>query len=232
MEFALKKRVAALVTGPISKEKWLKAGIKYRGHTEYLTKTAGIKDYSMFFWSEDLKVSLFTIHVPLKKVFNYIKKREIVHFISFLDRNLQNLFKKKFTFLISGLNPHAGEGGFLGKEETDEIIPALEILKEECSESGKEMNIKGPFPPDTVFLKAREIKDSVVVSWYHDQGLIPFKLLNIHSGVNLTLGLPYVRTSPDHGTAYDIAGKDIANPSSMTEAIKLAENLVQNVNLF
>ena len=134
------------------------------------------------------------------------------------------MFKKKFTFLISGLNPHAGEEGFLGKEEIAEIIPALQNLKE-VGESGNRIHIEGPFPPDVVFLKALATKDAVVISWYHDQGLIPFKLLNIHSGVNLTLGLPFIRTSPDHGTAFDIAGKNIANPSSMTAAIKLAEEL-------
>lgn len=226
IDLALKKKVDALVTAPISKEKWLKAGIKYKGHTECLVKTAGIKDYSMFFWSENLKVSLFTIHVPLKKVFHTIKKKRIVSFIRFLDRELQRLFKKKFNFLISGLNPHAGEDGFLGKEEKCEIVPALEILKREGeNQAGSKINILGPYPPDVVFLKARETKDSVVIAWYHDQGLIPFKLLNIHSGVNLTLGLPFIRTSPAHGTAYDIAGKNIANPSSMTAAIRLAEEL-------
>lgn len=226
VEFALAKKVDALVTAPISKEKWLRAGIKYNGHTEYLAKAAGIHDYSMFFWSENLKVSLFTIHIPLKKVFGTIKKREIKRFIQSLDRELQKWFKQKFTFLVSGLNPHAGEEGFLGKEEIEEIIPALQSLAEDGErESENRIYFEGPFPPDVVFLKALGTKNSVVISWYHDQGLIPFKLLNIHSGVNLTLGLPYIRTSPVHGTAYDIAGKNMANPSSMTAAIKLAEEL-------
>jgi 4-hydroxythreonine-4-phosphate dehydrogenase len=132
---------------------------------------------------------------------------------------LSRLFSRDFTFLVSGLNPHAGEEGHLGTEEIDEIIPAIRELK-------SEIIIYGPFPPDITFLKAKDIKDAVVISWYHDQALIPFKLLNIQSGVNLTLGLPYVRTSPDHGTAYDIAGKGIANPSSMKEAIRLAELLI------
>ncbi len=180
----------------------------------------------MFFWSENLKVSLFTIHIPLKKVFGAIKKREIKRFIRSLDRELQKWFNQKFTFLISGLNPHAGEEGFLGQEEIEEIIPALKSLEAEGErQSENRIHIEGPFPPDVVFLKAMGKKNTVVVSWYHDQGLIPFKLLNIHSGVNLTLGLPYIRTSPVHGTAYDIAGKNIANPSSMTAAIKLAEEL-------
>jgi 4-hydroxythreonine-4-phosphate dehydrogenase len=219
VELALKKRVDAIVTAPISKEKWLRARIKYRGHTEFLVKSSEVKNYSMFFWSSNLKVALFTTHIPLREIFSHIRKDKIIKFIKFVDLELYKLFSKKFTFLISGLNPHSGENGFLGIEERDEIIPAMENLK-------SEIDIKGIFPPDVVFLKAKDIKDSVVISWYHDQGLIPFKLLNIHSGVNITLGLPYIRTSPDHGTAYDIAGKCIADPSSMKEAIKLAEQLL------
>jgi 4-hydroxythreonine-4-phosphate dehydrogenase len=218
--FALEKKVHALVTAPISKEKWLRAGVPFKGHTDLLAKTAKVKDYSMFFWSESLKVALYTIHIPLKEIFHHIHGDEIIRFIRFIDRELFRLFKKKFTFLVSGLNPHAGEDGFLGTEEKDVIIPAVRTLK-------SEMSIDGPYPPDTIFLKARDTKDSVVISWYHDQGLIAFKLLNFHSGVNMTLGLPYIRTAPDHGTAYDIAGKGIANPSSMEQAIRLAEYLVK-----
>jgi len=173
----------------------------------------------MFFWSEDLKVALYTIHIPLKDVFQHIALEKITYFIRFIDGELYRLFKKRFRFLVSGLNPHAGEDGFMGKEEKGVIIPAIQALK-------PAINIDGPYPPDTVFLKARDMENSVVISWYHDQGLIAFKLLNIHSGVNVTLGLPYIRTSPDHGTAFDIAGKGIANPSSMKQAIRLAERLV------
>jgi 4-hydroxythreonine-4-phosphate dehydrogenase len=219
VRWALEKKIAALVTGPIAKEKWLKAGVPYRGHTEFLAQSAGVKEHAMFFYSDDLKVALFSIHIPLKDIFDLVKKDEIIHFIRFIAAELSRLFGKNFTFLASGLNPHAGENGFLGTEEMAEIIPAMDILK-------SSIRIEGPFPPDTIFLKAREMKDSVVISWYHDQGLIAFKLLNIHKGVNVTLGLPYIRTSPDHGTAFDIAGKGIADPSSMKEAIKLAEFLV------
>lgn len=218
VDLALRNKVQALVTAPISKEKWLRAGINYRGHTEFLAKTAGISKYAMLFWSESLKVVLFTVHIPLKSIFNHIKQKRIVNFIHFVNSELIRLFSKRFTFLICGLNPHSGESGFIGDEEKSEIIPAIKALK-------TEIDIDGPFPPDVIFLKAKQKKDSIVISWYHDQGLIPFKLLNLHSGVNLTLGLPYIRTSPDHGTAYDIAGKGIANPSSMIEAIKLAEKL-------
>lgn len=221
IDLALAKKVAALVTGPISKEKWQRAGVPFNGHTGLLAKTAGVTDYSMFFWSEELKVALFTQHIPLSQIFRYLERSNVIEFIRLVDRELFRLFKKRFTFLVSGLNPHAGEDGFMGTEEQEVIHPAIEALK-------PEMEIHGPYPPDTIFIKARETKDSVVISWYHDQGLIAFKLLNLHSGVNMTLGLPYIRTSPDHGTAFDIAGQDIANPSSMKQAIRLAETLVKN----
>ena len=216
---ALAGQVDALVTAPIAKEKWLEAGIPYEGHTPYLAAATKARDHAMFFWSPSLKLLLFTIHLPLKEIFSAIKKEKINHFLTFADRELGRLFKHRFTFLVSGLNPHAGEHGFLGREEIDEIIPALNVLQEK-------IKIKGPFPPDTVFMKARHIKDAVVVCWYHDQGLIPFKLLHLYAGVNVTLGLPFIRTSPDHGTAFDIAGQGIANPGSMKAAIALAEKLI------
>jgi 4-hydroxythreonine-4-phosphate dehydrogenase len=218
-KLALKKQVAALVTAPISKEKWLKAGIRFAGHTGYLAHRASVKEYAMCFWSKNLLVALFSVHIPLKRVFTHIRKEKIINFIRFLDSELHRLFGRRHTFFVSGLNPHAGEQGIIGKEEINEIIPAVKIL-------AAEMDIQGPIPADTVFLKARQAENAVVVAWYHDQGLIPFKLLNVHAGVNLTLGLPFIRTSPDHGTAYDITGKGIADPSSMTQAIQLAERLI------
>lgn len=217
--WALEKKVAALVTAPISKEKWLRAGVPFKGHTDYLAESAKVSEHCMFFWSEDLKVALFTVHIPLKEVFSFIQQERLVRFIRFVESQLKKMFSRTFTILVTGVNPHAGENGFLGTEEIMEITPAVSVLK-------NEMQIEGPFPPDVVFLKARAIPDSVVISLYHDQGLIPFKLLNINSGVNMTLGLPYIRTSPDHGTAYDIAGKGIANPASMIQAITLAQRLV------
>lgn len=221
IELALQNKIHALVTAPISKEKWLRAGIQYKGHTQLLADTANTKNHCMFFWSNDLKVALFTVHIPLQEIFGHLQKEKITRFIRFVDTQLTRLFKKKFTFLVSGLNPHAGEDGIMGTQEKEIIIPAMEALKEEG-----DIRLQGPFPPDTIFLTAKNTPDSVVISWYHDQGLIAFKLLNIHNGVNMTLGLPYIRTSPDHGTAYDIAGKNIANPSSMKEALNLAELLI------
>jgi 4-hydroxythreonine-4-phosphate dehydrogenase len=222
VEMALAGKIDALVTAPISKEKWNRSGISFKGHTEYLAKSSNTEQYAMLFWSDRLKVCLFTIHVSLRSVFEYLDQRSMVRFFRFVSAEMERLFGRSFTLLVPGINPHAGEGGVLGSEERDMIIPAIEEVR-------GEVNIQGPFPPDIIFLKSLEMPDSVVVSWYHDQGLIPFKLLHLHSGVNVTLGLPYIRTSPDHGVAYDIAGKGEADPSSMISAIRLAERLVCDV---
>jgi len=213
----------AVVTAPISKQKWIGAGNRFMGHTDFLVRSSGVDHWAMFFWSELMKVALFTAHMPLRKVFGKIKKKNIMNFCRLIDSELFRLTGKRFDLLMSGINPHSGESGTIGSEEENEIIPAVNILK-------KEMKIEGPFPPDTVFIEAEKRNDPVVISLYHDQGLIPFKLKNINSGVNITLGLPFIRTSPDHGTAFDIAGKGIADPGSMTEAIKLADQLLRTVN--
>jgi len=220
VELALKKKINAIVTAPISKDSWTKSGIKYKGHTGYLAESANIQEYAMAFWSKNMRVVLYTTHIPIKEVSPHLQKHSIIQFIDFINSDLRKKFGREFKILVSGFNPHAGENGLMGNEEIKEIIPAINNLK-------SKMNIEGPYPPDTVFLKAKEHNNSVVISWYHDQGLIPFKLLNINSGVNLTLGLPYIRTSPDHGTAFDIAGKNIADPSSMLEAIALAQKLIE-----
>ncbi len=218
VSLALDGKAVGVVTAPVSKKKWLDAGNNFMGHTDYLVKRTKTEQWTMFFWSDKMKVALYTTHIPLKDVFANIKKDKIKRFCRFINSELLRLTGSRSSFLMSGLNPHAGESGTIGKEEEEEISPAVEELKEE-------MNIEGPFPPDTIFLESEKRKNPVVISLYHDQGLIPFKLNNINSGVNLTLGLPFIRTSPDHGTAYDIAGKGIADPGSMIEAIKLADQL-------
>ena len=144
---------------------------------------------------------------------------KITAFVRLVDCELRRLFAHEFIYLFSGLNPHAGENGFLGNEEVEIIIPAMDELREQ-------MPVAGIFPPDVVFVKARNMKDAVVIAWAHDQGLIPFKLLQAGAGVQLTLGLPFIRTSPVHGTAYDIAGMGIADHTSMLSAIRLAESLL------
>ncbi len=220
VQLALSGQVQAVVTAPINKNKWLHGGVPYRGHTDYFkTITAGPSP-AMFFWSAPLKVALFTHHIPLREVFTRINREKITAFVRLVAGELKRLFAHEFIFYFSGLNPHAGENGFLGREEEETLIPALTELQGEIS-------VAGLFPPDVVFNKARAVKDAVVIAWTHDQGLIPFKLLHAGSGVQLTLGLPFIRTSPVHGTAYDIAGKGIADHASMLAAMQLAESLLR-----
>jgi 4-hydroxythreonine-4-phosphate dehydrogenase len=220
VDLALSGQVQAVVTAPVNKYKWLSHGLPYRGHTDFFASIAGSTPPAMFFWSEPLKVALFTHHIPLREVFARINPEKITAFVRQVSGELRRLFAREFTYLFSGLNPHAGENGYLGHEEEDAIIPAMEELR-------REITVAGIFPPDVVFAKARAIKDAVVIAWTHDQGLIPFKLLHAGSGVQLTLGLPFIRTSPVHGTAYDIAGKGIADPASMLAALRLAESLLR-----
>lgn len=206
--------VQAIVTAPISKQSWGLAGIPWAGHTEYLRRS--YPEAIMFFWAADLKVALFTHHLPLRQAIAKIKEKSLLDFILRLHANMNKIQFPGFEFLVSGLNPHAGEDGLMGSEEREQILPAIEKAKLEG------VPISGPFPPDVVFRNALNKPDKIVIALYHDQGLIPFKLTAFERGVNLTLGLPFVRTSPDHGTAFDIAGKGIADPTSMIEAIRLA----------
>jgi 4-hydroxythreonine-4-phosphate dehydrogenase len=204
----------AIVTAPISKSSWALAGVPWKGHTDYLSHF--YRGAIMGFWSEKLKLALLSHHVPLKDALKKIKKESLLDFFISLDRSLRKVRPGKFTLAVAGLNPHAGEEGLMGREEIEEIAPAVQ----EARRQG--IRIKGPYPPDVVFRSALGQAETIVVALYHDQGLIPFKLLAFESGVNFTLGLPFVRTSPDHGTAFDIAGKDRADPRSLVEAIKLA----------
>ncbi len=211
---AQKGTIHAIVTAPISKHSWSLARIKWAGHTEYLSQT--YTSAIMSFWSKKLKVVLFSHHVSLVNAIKIIKRKNLEEFFLTLNENIQKVGKKKYRFLVSGLNPHAGEEGLLGSEEINEILPAIQTAQK------KGLSISGPFPPDIVFRNALNQPDIIVIALYHDQGLIPFKLEVFDQGVNVTLGLPFIRTSPDHGTAFDIAGKGIANPQSMIEAIHLA----------
>jgi 4-hydroxythreonine-4-phosphate dehydrogenase len=207
----------AIVTAPISKHSWAMAGIPYPGHTEYFSETTA--KAIMAFWSEKIKVALFSHHISLKESIQKIKTEALLEFFHFLDESLIRVGKKNMMLFVSGLNPHAGEEGLLGREEQEEISPAVRKAKEDG------LAIQGPFPPDVVFRKALGLPDTIVIALTHDQGLIAFKMAAFDEGVNVTLGLPFVRTSPDHGTAFDIAGKGSASPKSMTEAIKLAIEL-------
>ena len=217
LEEAKRGTIDALVTAPISKNSWNLAGLRWPGHTEFLSQT--YPHAIMAFWSERIKVALFSHHIPLKAAIEKIKKDALLDFFLSLNHNIEKIKPDAFHFLVAGLNPHAGEEGLLGSEEEEEIIPAVKQAQREG------MRINGPFPPDVVFRNALNNPDKIVIALFHDQGLIPFKLEAFEKGVNLTLGLPFIRTSPDHGTAFDIAGKGIANPESMVEAIKLAYEL-------
>ena len=216
-EEARRGKIQALVTAPISKKSWNLAGIKWNGHTDFLGQF--YPQAIMTFWSEKIRLALFSHHLSLRKALEKIKKDKLLQFLLFLDKALKRINPGEFEFLVSGLNPHAGEEGILGCEEEEEIIPAIKEAEE------KGMKISGPFPPDIIFRHALDNPRRIVVALYHDQGLIAFKLLAFEEGVNITLGLPFIRTSPDHGTAFDIAGKNRANPQSMIEAIKLAYEL-------
>jgi len=219
IEAAQKGEIQAVVTGPISKASWQMAGIKFRGHTEFLESL--FSEALMSFWSERLRLVLFTHHLPLTEAVARVKKKALLEFFLVLERNLKRWNMGVEELLVCGLNPHAGEEGTIGLEETTEIIPAI------VQAQSLGLQIEGPFPPDTIFLKALDQPQRMVVCLYHDQALIPFKLLSFDSGVNLTLGLPFIRTSPDHGTAFDLAGKGVASPRSFREAIWLAWRLLQ-----
>jgi len=214
---AAKGILQGLVTGPISKTAWHLAGLKWRGHTEYLASL--YPDAIMSFWSDRMRVALFSHHLPLREALDRIHKETLLGFFRTLDRCLERVDSGIIEILVAGLNPHAGEEGLLGREETDEIRPAIEAGRREG------LPLSGPYPPDTVFLKALGHPEKMVAALYHDQGLIGFKLEAFDMGVNATLGMPFIRTSPDHGTAFDIAGRGAADPRSMIEAIRLAVRL-------
>lgn len=221
VSLAVKGEVDAIVTAPINKETLKMAGIRYPGHTELLAKLTGTKDFGMMLIGGPLRVILVTTHVALKEVPSLIKKDKVLKTIILAHKAMLDLGIENPRIAVAGLNPHAGEGGIFGKEEKKEIIPAIEKARK------KGINAIGPVPPDTLFHKAYKGEYDVVVSMYHDQGLIPLKMLSFGKAVNVTVGLPIIRTSVDHGTAYDIAGKGIADPSSLLEAIKLAVKLAE-----
>lgn len=208
----------ALVTAPISKRSWSLAGIHWPGHTEYLSQF--YPKAIMCFWSNRLKVALFSHHISLRNALGRIERNSLFHFFLRLHDSLTNLSADPYHFSVAGLNPHAGENSLMGEEENNEISPAIDDAQR------RGISISGPFPPDVVFRNALGQPQTIVISLYHDQGLIPFKLVSFDKGVNITLGLPFIRTSPDHGTAFDIAEKGKANPASMIEAIKLAYELL------
>jgi len=215
-----------IVTGPIHKARMYEVGFRFPGQTEFFAERCGVKDFAMCLTGDKLTVALVTAHVPLRKVTRALKQSDIVRVGLLLERFLCSRGNTAPRIAVAGLNPHAGESGKLGLEEIEIISPAIAALKSEIRNPKSE--ITGPHSADTVFHRAIQGEFDAVLCMYHDQGLIPLKLHAFHSGVNVTLGLRFPRTSPDHGTAFEIAGKGIARPDSMIAAINLAVELATN----
>ncbi len=217
--------IDGVVTCPISKAAMTRIGFPHPGHTEFFAEKSQCVDaVSMILTGDSLTVGLATIHIPVSAIGEHLTRDSILktgrHLVEFTSR----LDSEKFPRIaVAGLNPHAGESGTIGTEELHLIRPAVEILQSEYSGTA---TIDGPFSPDTIFHRAAQGEWDAVLCMYHDQGLIPLKLLDFHSGVNVTWGLPFIRTSPDHGTAYDLAASETASPQSLICAINLAARLL------
>jgi len=216
-DLATKGRIAAMVTCPINKMAMQMAGCQYNGHTELLAERTRSENFAMMLAGNRLRVVLVTIHVPLKEVPSLLSEQKILLTIKLAWQTLHERFGLKIPRIaVAGLNPHAGESGLFGNEEKTIITPAIHAARSQG------FDVVGALPPDTVFYQAANGYYDAVVSMYHDQGLIPFKLIHFNDGVNITLGLPIIRTSVDHGTAYDIAGTGTADPGSLIAAIVMA----------
>ena len=222
---ALTGEIDAIVTGPIHKFRMQAIGFEFPGQTEFFAARAGVEDFAMLLTGGALTVALATAHVPLRAVSEMLRGSEIVRVGRLLERFLRQRLGRTPRIAVAGLNPHAGESGVLGREEIEIIEPAIAELERRTS-NVEHRTFNGPFSPDTVFYRAARGEFDGVLCMYHDQGLIPLKLHAFDEGVNVTLGLPFPRTSPDHGTAFEIAGKGIARPDSMIAAINLATELV------
>ncbi len=213
---------SAVVTAPIQKEALAAAGVPYPGHTEMLAALAGHPPVRMMLANQELRTVLVTIHCSMRQAIDAITTQAVAQTIQITHTALQRIGIAQPRIAVTGLNPHAGEGGLFGQEEITAIIPAIKLAQ------AAGINASGPYPGDTIFSKARHFKHfDVVIAMYHDQGLIPVKYLGIDEGVNVTLGLPFVRTSVDHGTAFDIAGQGVADHRSLLAAIKMAFTLIQ-----
>lgn len=222
VQAAMAGEVAAIVTAPINKEALHLGGHDFPGHTEILGELSNSRDYAMLLASESLRVIHVTTHVSMVQAAGLIKKDRVLRIIRLADRTLRLLGIAQPRIAVAGFNAHAGENGLFGREEVDEIVPAVE---EACKEG---MTVTGPISPDTVFYRAACRKEfDIVVVMYHDQGHIPIKLLGFDSGINVTVGLPFLRSSVDHGTAFDIAGQGIADDGSMKAAIEFAAQVAQ-----
>lgn len=214
--------LGGIITAPISKWALNQAGYHYPGHTEVLSEAAGNIPVRMMLANDELAVVLVTVHQPLREAIDTLTTERIEETIRISDRHFRRMGRSRPALAVAGLNPHAGEEGLLGTEERSIIEPAIA----RCRADG--IDVSGPFPPDTIFMLARRERCyDAVIAQYHDQGLIPVKYLGVERGVNVTLGLPFVRTSPDHGTAFDIAGQGKADAGSMVAAIERADALLR-----
>jgi 4-hydroxythreonine-4-phosphate dehydrogenase len=219
---ALSGAIDAVVTGPLNKEALNRAGYEFSGHTEILAHLCGVTDVVMMLVAGAFRVSHVTTHVSLQRALDLVKKERILRVLELSDRAVREMEVEEPRLVVAGLNPHAGEGGLFGNEEAEEIIPAVETARE------RGLAVRGPLPPDTVFLRTLGGEFDLAVAMYHDQGHIPMKMVGFDQGVNVTLGLPILRTSVDHGTVFGKAGKGTARPQSMIEAIKLAAVMCRN----
>jgi 4-hydroxythreonine-4-phosphate dehydrogenase len=219
VDAAIKGDVDAIATAPVNKLAFAQAGLPWKGHTDLLAHLCGTSRVAMMFHAPELKVVLITVHVPLSEVSALITPELVGQTIDLTSAALPRFGVIKPRLAVAGLNPHAGEGGVLGVEDDRVLAPAVAAAR------ARGVDVSGPFPADTVFVRASKGEFDCVLACYHDQGLIPVKLLAFGHAVNVTIGLPIIRTSVDHGTAFDIAGKGVADPGSMIEAVKLAARL-------
>jgi 4-hydroxythreonine-4-phosphate dehydrogenase len=211
--------IDAVATAPINKRALFLGGYSFPGHTEFFAHLTGAEDYAMAFVAGNLRIVLLSTHVPLSEAIRLVERDRIIRRINLTNRELQRWGVEKPRISVAALNPHGAEGGLFGVEEASEIMPAIDACRRD------DINVQGPFSADTVFLRASRGEFDAVVACYHDQAMIPVKCLSFGEAVNVTLGLPFIRTSVDHGTAFDIAGKGLAEHSSMVAAIKLAAEL-------
>ena len=222
IDLAVRGEIAGICTAPIHKEALAAANVPYAGHTEMLADLSGTRDYAMMLVNPTLRTILVTVHCSMLEAVAKLSVESELRIIRLADRAMRELGIERPRVAVAGLNPHAGEGGLFGREDIDIIAPAIERARNEG------IDASGPWPGDTVFMNARRGRFDIVVAQYHDQGLIPVKLAGVEDGVNITVGLPFVRTSPDHGTAFDIAGQGIADPASLQLALQTAHQFVQS----
>ncbi|HKY28996.1 MAG TPA: 4-hydroxythreonine-4-phosphate dehydrogenase PdxA [Pyrinomonadaceae bacterium] len=215
--------IDAIATAPINKRALFLGGYSFPGHTEFLAHLTGSEDCAMAFVAANLRVVLISTHVPLSEAIRLVERDRIIKIIHLAHRELVRWGIERPRLAVAALNPHGAEGGLFGVEEASEIMPAIEACH-----GIDDVNVRGPFSADTVFLRASRGEFDAVIACYHDQAMIPVKCLSFGESVNVTLGLPFIRTSVDHGTAFDIAGKGLAEHSSMLAAIKLAAELSTN----